>query len=341
MQKMHSSIKLTLLRGMFYISLFVSPLSMANVSIEVVDVGSGLCVLGADEINHRYFVYDAGHWQNKLCFQHAVSKIQQSPLDIVIISHPDSDHIGNLPEILERYIPSHIVHTGYERRRLPTWLKASKAIEDAVALGAQDIDLSILGNVLTPMRFEVGNITLEVLYGKSEWDGESLGESESRNAISIVVKVIAYGKSILLAGDTVGRHENTPNSTSLFSELDMVSNLGSSLASDVLIAPHHGANNALSGPFLESVEPDWIIFSSGHRYQHPRARTVSRITEYISLPYENIFRTDRGDDEGSLEWGFLRIPNCKDKAGDDDIKIKITPTGNLTVQYKEPENRCS
>ncbi|EPC9270441.1 ComEC/Rec2 family competence protein [Vibrio vulnificus] len=337
---MRSSIRSTLLRGMAYISLFISPISLANVSIDIVDVGAGLCVLGADNTEKRYFVYDAGHWQNKLCFRHVASKIQQNHLDIVIISHPDSDHIGNLPEILSRYIPSYILHTGYERRRLVTWLKANRSIENAVAQGAEDIDLSNVGDISTLRRFNVGNIELEVLYGKSTWDGDSLGESEGRNAISVIVKATAYGKSILLTGDTVGRHENTPNSTSLFSEQDMVSNLGNSLTSDVLIAPHHGANNALSGPFLESVNPSWIIFSSGHKYQHPRARTISRITEYTSLPYEKLLRTDRGDDEGGMEWDYLRIPNCKDKPGDDDIEINITPTGELTVQYKVSENQC-
>ncbi len=334
------SISSTLLKGMAYISFFMSTLSLANVSIEIVDVGAGLCVLGSDNTEKRYFVYDTGNWQNEFCFQHIVSKVQQAHLDIVIISHPDSDHIGNLPEILGRYTPSYILHTGYERRRLVTWLKANKAIENSVALGAKDINLSHTGNISNPIRFNVGAIELEVLYGKSTWDGDNLGESEGRNAISIVVKATAYGKSILLAGDTVGRHDNTPNATSLFSEQEMVSNLNKSLKSNVLIAPHHGANNALSGPFLEKVEPSWIIFSSGHRYQHPRTRTISRIIEYTSLPYEKLLRTDRGDDEGSMEWDYLRIPGCKDKAGDDDIQITITPLGSLTVQYQTPENHC-
>ncbi|EHY8864915.1 MBL fold metallo-hydrolase [Vibrio parahaemolyticus] len=337
---MCSSKKSMLLKGMVFISFFISHISMASVSIEVVDVGSGLCVLGADEAEERYFVYDAGHWQNKLCFQHVASKVKQSSLDIVIISHPDSDHIGNLPEILGKYTPSYILHTGYERKRLVTWLKASKAIEKAVNLGAKGIDLSKVGSISSPMHFNVGNMVLEVLYGKPTWDGEPLGESEGRNAISIVVKVTAYGKSVLLAGDTVGRHEDTPSATSLYSELDMVSSLGDVLASDVLIAPHHGANNALSGPFLDSVSPSWIIFSSGHRYQHPRSKTISRVSEYVSLSYQNLLRTDRGDDEGSLEWDYLRIPGCKDSAGDDNIDIKINPSGSLTVQYQEAENRC-
>ncbi|MFV8406286.1 ComEC/Rec2 family competence protein [Vibrio harveyi] len=338
--KMRSPLSSSLLRGMAYISLFISPISSASVSIDIVDVGSGLCVLGADNTERKYFIYDAGHWQNTLCVQHVISKVQQSSLDAVIISHPDSDHIGNLPEILSRYTPSYILHTGYERRRLRTWLKANRAIENAVAQGAEDIDLSTVGNITTPRHFNIGNIELEVLYGKSTWDGDSLGESEGRNAISIVVKATAYGKSVLLAGDTVGRHERTPNSTSMFAEQDMVSNLHDSLASDVLIAPHHGANNALSGPFLQSVDPSWIIFSSGHRYQHPRARTISRITEYTSLPHDRLLRTDRGDDEGGMEWEYLRIPNCKDPVGDDDIEITIAPSGELNVRYKTAENQC-
>lgn len=41
--------------------------------------------------------------------------------------------------------------------------------------------------------------------------------------------------------------------------------------SDVIVAPHHGANNGSSEKFIEKVSPEFVIFGAGHDHQHPTA----------------------------------------------------------------------
>ena len=43
------------------------------------------------------------------------------------------------------------------------------------------------------------------------------------------------------------------------------------------------------------------------------------------------FRTDRGDDEGDDDWGHQQVSGESDRKGDDDVEVKITSAGAVTV----------
>ena len=63
--------------------------------------------------------------------------------------------------------------------------------------------------------------------------------------------------------------------------------------SDVLIAPHHGADNGSSTEFISAVSPDFVIFSAGHRHDHPSNVTAQRyITSGVNVA--NMFRKHIG-----------------------------------------------
>jgi competence protein ComEC len=69
-----------------------------------------------------------------------------------------------------------------------------------------------------------------------------------------------------------------------------------------MTAPHHGGNNGSSNCFIRAVNPQYVIFSAGRGHHHPTQAAADR---YIAngVPVENLFRTDRGDNEGGLN-GF-------------------------------------
>jgi hypothetical protein len=54
---------------------------------------------------------------------------------------------------------------------------------------------------------------------------------------------------------------------------------------------------------------------------------------------DNILRTDRGDDEGELEWDAERVLGCRDAKGDDDIEIVLSdePGTRPQVRYRNPD----
>ena len=76
-----------------------------DVYIRVVDVGPGLCTVAkipGDETDH-YFVYDAGHWVGSNCLDAINEIVETEFIDVMILSHSDSDHIGEVAEILDVY----------------------------------------------------------------------------------------------------------------------------------------------------------------------------------------------------------------------------------------------
>ncbi|MDR4507397.1 MAG: hypothetical protein MRJ65_04010, partial [Candidatus Brocadiaceae bacterium] len=122
--------------------------------------------------------------------------------------------------------------------------------------------------------------------------------------------------------------------SSISAEKYMVDNSGFiPIDSDVLIAPHHGADNASSVRFIKAVSPDFVIFSAGHKYSHPRASTAKRYIDN-GVNQNKIFRTDFGDDEGGQEWDFGEISGHKDPVGDDDVDVLILSDWTIRVEYR-------
>lgn len=50
------------------------------------------------------------------------------------------------------------------------------------------------------------------------------------------------------------------------------------LASQLLVAPHHGSNSSSSKDFVTAVDPDWVLFSTGYKnsYGFPKEEVIRR-----------------------------------------------------------------
>ena len=87
------------------------------------------------------------------------------------------------------------------------------------------------------------------------------------NTHSCVVRIAGSGGSVLLTGDIDRRAERA-----------LVARSGPHLASDVLVAPHHGSNTSSTRRFLQSVSPSIGLFSASEhgRFRLPHPDVVSR-----------------------------------------------------------------
>jgi len=214
--------------------------------------------------------------------------------------------------------------------------------EDAIELsGCNDPGLDS-GDVAPGLTIPLGNASITMVCGFTEppapWQLSNPGEI--RNAGSIVVRLDFQGRSVLFCGDTVGRHTGQPNDACIAAELFMVTNSAQvPLRSDVIIAPHHGADNGSSTPFIAEVNPTYVVFSAGHHgtYRHPRASAALRYLSH-GVPAERMLRTDLGDDDGPDEWDHGRIEGHRDLKGDDDVEIVIREDGTLLIAYQNPAN---
>src|ERR1043166_393776 len=304
--------------------------------VRVVDVGAGLCCVIKMPDNHC-MVYDAGNFQDsgKTAFQAITNLIpKNSSIDYLVLSHTDSDHVAAVGDICKSYTLRNIVHPGLMRFN-PKWQDAEAAIRREVKKDhAQELNLA--KTALTPgQHFELGGVAVSFVCGfskpPSDWD--IADDSERYNAGSIVERLTFKGKSILFCGDAVGRHLDDPPGACINTEKFMVDHAATvPIAADVMIAPHHGSEGASSPDFIRAVRPHDVIFSAGHKFEHPRKSAVQRYLDFgITEPH--LFRTDRGDNEGGKEW--IQSPgNAPDPPGDDDVDVLITKSGTVTVAYR-------
>jgi len=307
--------------------------------VRIVDVGAGLCCVLVLPDDH-YIVYDTGNFiDGGETAMAAVEELipEDEEIDLLVLSHSDADHLAAADEILQAYTVRRVLRTGFERNTL-AWRNADAAAR-AARYSDETIDINLAYFEYPPggtYRFGEAFVTFIAGFHTPPEDWDIDGNSERRNAGSIVIRLQFAGRSALFTGDAVGRHIGGPDDQLIASERFMVEMspiIG--IDSDVLIAPHHGADNASAAAFIEAVSPEFVIFSAGHRHEHPRASAAQRYLDF-GVPVENIFRTDLGDDEGGAEWPAGRVAGHNDPRGDDDVDVLIRPDGEIIVAHRDP-----
>lgn len=308
------------------------------VFMRVVDTGAGLCCVILLPGNHA-IIYDAGQFQNPGEAAADLAIRQLLPvgrdLDLLVLSHSDADHLGNVPQICENYRVRRVIRDRMERTT-DTWKAARDAVEaERDTHGCID---TRLGAVNFPhggtFRFGDAFVTMVAGWGEPPDEWGLTDTAERFNSVSVVIRIAYKGKSILLTGDTVGRHRDDPAEVCIAAERAMVDAAQAiRIDADVLVAPHHGADNGSSTDFIRAVNPRFVIFSAGHDHEHPRAVTAGRYLA-AGIPTTRMFRTDLGDDEGGAEWAFGRLSGNVDRPGDDDVDVLIRADGTLLVEYR-------
>lgn len=338
--------------------------------VRIVDIGAGLCAVISVPGGHG-ILFDAGPAGATNCQAAVRELVPDRHLDLVVLSHSDSDHIGMVKAILgpqprphqaeRENIAAIIIHPGDPRGPQVTRMRVT--LSEQAALGACVYDLRANNQppapcrVLSPGRtaaiapgdsfaIGAGRATFVAGWGDgnlafSPGDARIPDEAARNNGLSIVIRFEYGGHSVLLTGDSLGRRQGDPASTCAYAERIMVGRVAAvPLKSDVLIAGHHGADNASSTCFIQAVSPQYVVFSAGHEYHHPRQATMARmIDSHIVLA--NMFRTDRGDNEGGTE-ATEGAGQCPDPTGDDDVEIRLpdSPAHPVTVGYRGASAPC-
>ncbi|MFN3234719.1 MAG: DNA internalization-related competence protein ComEC/Rec2 [Gammaproteobacteria bacterium] len=107
-----------------------------------------------------------------------------------------------------------------------------------------------------------------------EWDGVNFDvlypdvqHLHLDNNSSCVLKISNTHQSVLFVGDIEKSAEKW-----------LVNHAGAELASSVLIVPHHGSKSSSSEKFIQTVNPQYAIFSYGYRnrYHFPNKKVIER-----------------------------------------------------------------
>lgn len=254
---------LVLATSLVWVGVFQAP--EGKLQISVFDVGQGDSILICTPENHKILI-DGGPDRRILSRLGEALPFWEKTLDLVIVSHPDADHITGLLGVLENYRVRQILAS--------QWSCQSQICEELESL--------ILGKNIPHWVARPGG---EVFLGNSKmeifWPAE--GCQLGTNSCSVVVLFDFYDFEAVFPGDVEEKAQ-----CSLVSSFSMP-------ASELLKVPHHGSD-CLWEPFLELIDPKVSVISVGknNRYGHPAETTLEKLRKAGS----KIFRTDH---DGTVE----------------------------------------
>ncbi len=256
-----------LLLDLFLISYFY--FQKKNFRIIFLDVGQGDAILIITSSGKNILI-DGGPDKRIIYKLDQYIPFYKRKIDLMILTHPDPDHLNGLVEVLKRYKVDQVFYNGVKDESL-IYLEFLKIIEE------KKIKKEIVYSEKN-FIFQEGkeNVQLEILYPIRDLTGKSF---KNDNEASIVLKLI-FGKiKILLTGDATKSVEN-----------ELISYNPAKLEAEILKVSHHGAKDATSLEFLEKIKPNYAIISVGkNRFGHPSLRVLKNL-EKIGA---KILRTDQ------------------------------------------------
>lgn len=222
--------------------------------IHFIDVGQGDCTFV--DYGDQEVLIDCGEWEYSREVIDYISPYVDGPLDLVIATHPDSDHIGGMMYLFDSFQVGCVIDSGAVKDTV-TYENYINAVENEPECTVYPDD---------DMIWEMGeNAYVRII--------ETGDDDDDVNEISVVSEVVFGEVSVLLTGDMGSKTERA--------NLDRFGRVR------VLKAAHHGSSKSTSEEFLEKTRPDYVIISAGkdNSYGHPHKETLERLDRIGAVVY--------------------------------------------------------
>ncbi|MBX3118465.1 MAG: MBL fold metallo-hydrolase [Fimbriimonadaceae bacterium] len=182
-------------------------------------------------------------------------------IDLVLLSHPDNDHIGGLVSLSKR-IEVRVV-------AVPRHFKEHKTLQDVLSR-SRISDRNILW-IARSMQMQSGEWQLRFV-------SPSFDQGDNDNQGSMFVWLGNGKSSAVFSGDA-----------DMFTEATMLKR--GNWKAQVMKGGHHGSKFSTGPEWLKAVQPRYVIFTCGRNnsYGHPSAEAVTRAEKAGA----KVLRTDR------------------------------------------------
>ena len=218
-------------------------------------------------------------------------------IEMVILTHPDKDHIGGLFEVLESFkinkiLMPEVIGEKREKELYVSFKKLAKEKNIEIVWAKEGQKISFLpADLSSTVLAEKEALAKEdsvipqffILWPKDNF------ESKDTNDFSIVAKLSFGNIDFLLTGDAPTKIEHRLLGRNF--ELEHIE--GFNLESEVLKIGHHGSKYSTNEYFLEKVSPITAVISVGkNSYGHPAGEVLNLLSKYDI----ETLRTDKNGD---------------------------------------------
>ncbi len=240
-----------------------------ELELHMIDVGQGDAIALRTPHGH-WILVDAGRgWRGGDAGRQTVVPYigrRGGPLDLFVLSHPHTDHVGGAATVLDALHPATYVDAGF-----PGAAESYRASLDAAKRDHVRWVRAHPGDEMA-----VDGVALEFLAPDSAWTASLVDP----NLASVIV-LVRYGEiRMLLMGDAEQPEEEW-----------LLANEREELHADLLKVGHHGSKTSSSERFLDAVAPRLALVSvgAGNSYHLPTPAIMERLASHGA----QVLRTDR------------------------------------------------
>ncbi len=252
--------------------------------VHFIDIGQGSATLVT--AGDKSVLIDTGESDYSYVLSNYINSCGITKLDYVIASHPHSDHIGSMADIINTYPIDTFIMPELTEKNTPTTKVYEKMLD------------ALIENEVNACYSEVGDV-YNLCDGVSF---EILGPCEQMNDLnnmSVIVKLTVNGVDFMILGDAEKK------------ELESVYSAypDGNYKSDVLVMGHHGSRTSIHEEFLGAVDAETAVISCGrdNSYGHPHQEALDYVAENGLM----LYRTDIDSDVvfKCLDDGYERVDN--------------------------------
>ena len=284
----------------------VSTFNGDTLRVNYIDVGQGDSIF-IQLPNKETMLIDAGEAYEADNVINYLNNLGIKKIDYVVGTHPHTDHIGGLEEVINTFDVGAIY--------MPKVSSNSKTFEDLLT--------TISNKGLKVKTAKSGVVVLDEDNLKLEFIAPNSDNYSNLNNYSAVLKLTYLDNTFLFMGDA-----ETLSEDEITSDVD----------ADVIKVGHHGSDSSSSVEFVKKVSPEYaiIMVGEGNSYNHPYQSIIDR---YESVGAK-VLRTDL---DGNIICDSDGVDvTCKgDKESSSDSSPRTTSSNINLVSLDSPVSKGS
>ena len=230
-------------------------------SVHIIDVGQGDSIF-IQTLENKRILIDAGNEEAEHTVYSYLKRKGVKKIDVLIATHPDTDHIGSMDYIIDKFKISH-----FYMPEAKTDSEAFYNLLDSCKDKNLKIEYLTKGDVL---KID-SSTSMEILSPSTITD---------KNNLNSIVSLLNYsGYEFLFTGDAEKENESEILSSCNLPDIEF------------LKAGHHGSSSSSTKEFVERVKPEAVAISCGYNndYGHPHRSVLDTFRENGSV----VYRTDK------------------------------------------------